>query len=244
MIATVAALIGLLAAYLYFFRGDFGGLSLIAGLPGSAHRRRRYRVRTVKTLLLFGGSAVAALVVIGRADSLVRMPAELAPLVALLGGRVPDVMDSAAVGVAAGSAIGIGWAWWRRRHGKSPAMLGDYASLLPRDRGEAGLALLAALAAGIGEELYFRLALPLTLTLLSGSALLGVIVSTLLFGAAHRYQRWPGMAATTLTSLLFTAIYLWSGALWLAIAAHAVMDTNALVLRPWAGGLMRASADD
>jgi membrane protease YdiL (CAAX protease family) len=244
MIAASAALAGLLAAYAYFFRGDFGRLSLIAGLPGSVYRRRRYRVRSLKTLLLFGASALLALVVIGRVEALVRMPGEFAPLVGLLGGGSPDVMGSAAVGVAGGSAIGIAWAWWRRRRGRPPAMLGDYASLLPHDRREAGLALVAALSAGVGEELYFRLALPLAVTRLSGSAVVGLVVTTLMFGAAHRYQRWPGVLATMLTSLLFTAVYLWSGALWLAIAAHAVMDINALVLRPWAGGLVRARADD
>ena len=39
--------------------------------------------------------------------------------------------------------------------------------------------------------------------------------------------------ATTLVGVVMTAVYLITGALWLAMLLHALIDLNGLVLRPW-----------
>src|SRR3546814_10584207 len=69
----------------------------------------------------------------------------------------------------------------------------------------------SALAAGITEELYFRLLLPLTIALVTGNALVGFAVATLLFGLAHRYQRWRGVLATSAVGAVLAFVYLASG---------------------------------
>lgn len=53
-----------------------------------------------------------------------------------------------------------------------------------------------------------------------------------MFAAAHRYQGIAGVIATGVMGVAFSAFYLASGALWLAIAAHIVVDINSLVIRP------------
>ena len=92
--------------------------------------------------------------------------------------------------------------------------------------------MLLSLVAGVAEELFFRLALPLLVALATGSALAGFILSALLFAAAHRYQGKAGVIATGAMGVAFAVLYLASGALWLAIAAHIVVDLNSLVIRP------------
>ena len=66
-------------------------------------------------------------------------------------------------------------------------------------------------------------------------------VATMLFGYAHRYQGWRGMAATTIVGSVLTMIYLVSGRLWVAMLVHAAIDLNGLVLRPMLAGRWLAS---
>ena len=95
--------------------------------------------------------------------------------------------------------------------------------------------------AGVTEEAYFRLLLPLLATMawpgdgpggMPGAAV-GFAGSALLFGAAHRYQGWRGMATTTVVAVGTTALYLASGSLLLAMGDHALIDLGSLVVRPW-----------
>ena len=88
------------------------------------------------------------------------------------------------------------------------------------------------IAAGIVEELFFRLALPLFATLATGSASLGFALATLLFAGAHRYQGWAGMAFSGVAGALLATLYLATGELWFAMLVHVLLNLNGLVLRP------------
>jgi membrane protease YdiL (CAAX protease family) len=103
---------------------------------------------------------------------------------------------------------------------------------MPRNRPEMVHAAMLSVAAGITEELAFRLYLPLLIALITGNALLAFAVAALLFGAMHLYQGWKGVAATMVVGLVMTAVYLMTGALWLAMLLHALIDLNGLVVRP------------
>jgi membrane protease YdiL (CAAX protease family) len=228
-----------LAAYIYFFKGDFGRLSELAALQPPGWRRRRYRVWIAKSWALFAAPAAIGLLLLGRLDAVVTMPAEFVPLAREAGYPAPIFGEGIAGGLIAGSLIGAAWTLLRRRKGKPPAMLGDFSSLLPREAGEGWFAAGSAISAGITEELYFRLLLPLAIADLTGSAIAGFTVATILFALAHRYQRWPGVLATGLVGVLFAYLYLQSGALWVAMVMHAAVDLNGLVLRPALAGMLR-----
>ena len=242
---TIALTVLALAAYGYFFKGDFGRLSELAALQPPGWRRRRYRLWIAKSWLLFAGPALIALVLLGRFGAVVAVPAAFAAPALAVGYPAPvgDIAVELAIGLAIGSMIGGGWSIWRGRRGRMPAMLGDFSTLLPHDRSEALLAALTAITAGITEELYFRLAVPLLIADLTGSAWLGIGVATVMFALAHRYQRWIGVVATGLIGLLFAFFYLQSGALWLAMLAHATIDLNGLVIRPALAGMLRRKPD-
>lgn len=244
MIAAAVALALALAAYAYFFKGDFGRLSELAAMQPPGWRRRRYRVWIAKSWALFAAPAVIGLALLGRLDAVVTMPAAFAAPALAAGYPAPlaDIVEELAVGLVAGSVLGGGWAIWRGRKGKKPAMLGDFSTLLPQDRGEALLAAGSALSAGITEELYFRLLLPLLIADLTGNVWIGFGLATLLFALAHRYQKWLGVAATGGLGLLLTFFYLQSGALWLAMLFHATIDMNGLVVRPTLAGMLRRSS--
>ena len=78
----------------------------------------------------------------------------------------------------------------------------------------------------------FECARLLIVAMATGSGLAGVIVATTAFAAMHRYQGRVGMAATFVGGGLLTALYMGTGALWVPMGVHVLVDLNALVLRP------------
>ncbi|HVI97441.1 MAG TPA: CPBP family intramembrane glutamic endopeptidase [Sphingomonas sp.] len=229
-----------LGAYVYFFKGDFGRLRALTATKPPGWRLTRYRRWIAKATVLFAGPAFVGLALLGRLDALVALPPEFGALAAAAGYplSIGTLVLEVVAGLAIGALLGGGWTIWRRRRGKAPAMLGDFSLLIPRQRSEALHAAASALTAGITEELYFRLLLPLAIALVTGSALLGFVVAILLFGWAHRYQRWKGVVATSAVGAVLAFVYLASGALWLAILVHVLIDLNGLVFRPWLGGML------
>ncbi|WEK42715.1 MAG: CPBP family intramembrane metalloprotease [Candidatus Sphingomonas colombiensis] len=192
----------------------------------------------------FAAPALIALTLAGEWRALRRMPesfARLAETYGIAGWVVPGDGWTLLIGAVGGSALGAGIAFiqWRRRGSRGP-MFGELGWLLPRDRADLGWGLLLSLVAGVAEEVFFRLAVPLLVALATGSALAGFILSALMFAAAHRYQGMAGVIATGAMGIVFTALYLTTGALWLAIAAHIVVDLNSLVIRPAITGAWRA----
>ena len=119
-------------------------------------------------------------------------------------------------------------------------MLGDIGALMPAHRGDLGYGVAMAVTAGVAEELFFRLALPLAIAMVTGSGLAGFVLSALLFMLAHRYQGWLGMLASLGLAVVFSWAYLATASLWVAIVLHVFVDLNSLALRPLAMGIPRA----
>jgi len=107
------------------------------------------------------------------------------------------------------------------------AIQGDPATL--------GIWLAQALTlAAFGEELVFRGYLMNRVADLFGKKRLGLVVGLLIssvgFGWAHRYQGDAGMVATGLIGALLALLYLRTRNLWAVIICHAVVDLTALIL--------------
>lgn len=212
----------------------------VAGRPSLAARllpmrgRAPFAVWAGRLWLSFAAPALIALLLIGRGEALWSLPAEFVPAAVLARSYGRFEAWPILTGLVLGSVLAAGVSWWRQRRGRRPFYIGR-PPRLPSSPRELPAAVLLALSAGVTEELYFRLMLPLLITLVSGSALLGVGASALLFGAAHRYQGRVGVVATGLVGLFLSVVYLASGDLWLAMACHAAIDLNALVIRPTLG---------
>ncbi|MBW6524907.1 CPBP family intramembrane metalloprotease [Sphingomonas sp. RHCKR47] len=223
-----------LAAFVHFARGGEVGFPP----PHWPSGRARYFTRAASRIaVLFGATSILLLAVAGRIDALRAMPRAFAPLRQVTG-AVPLAGETAmllAAAVLGGAAIGaIGARLLRRR-----LQVGRIGAVLPRARSELGWGVLLSLVAGVSEELFFRLLVPLLATAVTGSPLIGFAAATLLFGAAHRYQGWTGVVATMLVGALLAYAYLLTASLWVAIALHVFIDLNALVLRPVLSGQVR-----
>ena len=188
--------------------------------------------------LRFGLPPVLLLGATGQLAAFLHLPEAFAPAVAMLG--LDDLgpadraylIRAAATGVGIGIALGTLLTAWRAWRGRPEGrMFGDAGSIRP-ERGELGWAAVLSITAGVTEEAYFRLLLPLLATQAFGSAVAGFTGATLLFGWAHRYQGWRGVAATTVAGAALVAGYLATGSLVAMMAFHAAGDLGHLVVRP------------
>lgn len=163
------------------------------------------------------------------------LPEEFAPLAAYLPRYHPfALLPAFAIGLPLGIVVvAVRVAWSRRRGRPVPPGIIAPAPLAARNARDMLPATATALVAGVTEELAFRLFIPLTAALASGSALLGFGLATAAFVALHRYQSWLGQIGVALTGVALIALYLSTGALWLVIAVHATIDVMALAIRPW-----------
>ena len=230
------------AAYLAFIRGDLGRYPLLRRLGEGDPRVGQYRVLAVKQVVGFAAPSLLALALLGRLGTIGRLPVEFAELREAIGPvewRDRHFLMMVAIGAVGGTVLGLALAWWRVRRGKRPPMLGDVGALIPRERRELPYATMLSITAGVTEELFFRLALPLLLVLVIGDALIAFVVATALFGVAHRYQGWVGIVATSVVGALFCGFYLATGILWATMVFHALIDLNGLVLRPAMTGAWR-----
>lgn len=197
-----------------------------------------YATAALKQVAGFALPALMALLLIGRGEVLVAMPPEF-----FLPGWTDDasgMLPTLAAGIAVGTLIGALLARWQwRRTGRRGPVLGEIGWINPRNRRELRWTTLLSVLAGVSEELFFRLSLPLLGMLATGNLWAGQAIGLIAFGAAHRYQGPAGIAATTVLGAIFAALYLASGSLWLTILAHILVDLNSLVIRPAVTGAWR-----
>ncbi|WP_294236139.1 CPBP family intramembrane glutamic endopeptidase [uncultured Sphingomonas sp.] len=240
MASPLAALL-LLAALVgvwWFQKGDLAGYRRFKTLDDGHSRRMRFRLWLVRAALVFALPVVVGLALLGRFGELAAMPGEFA---ALAGAMPPIFRDAKAmVPMLVGGAVGglIAGALLARMRGRRT--LGDVSALLPRNRRELKYTATLSIMAGVSEEAFFRLYLPLLVAVVTGQAWIGFAASLILFGAMHRYQGWAGTLATTALGAVMTGLYLMTGALWVAMLVHTLVDLNGLVVTPLMRGVGRA----
>lgn len=230
-----------LASLAAFLRGGLSRFGWLYREEQGRARHRRFALRAARPMLHFALLTLVALVALGRTEALGVLPPEFVELrvavATLVGGTLP--LDTLALAMLAGLAIGGAVAGLVERWRGRTVVFGKVEAVLPRTRGELPWGVLLSFTAGISEELFFRLLLPLLVALVGGSAVAGFLLSSLLFGLSHRYQGWPGVIATSVTGVLLATVYLLTASLAAAIALHIAIDLNALVLRPILSGRVR-----
>ncbi|MGB6132108.1 MAG: CPBP family intramembrane glutamic endopeptidase [Acidobacteriaceae bacterium] len=227
-----------LGSLAWFVRKDLAEYRAFKLLTETTERQKRYRRWAAKSFLLFSGTTMAALAILGRLRALVELPPEFRRLFDALNAHASAAsnFNSGVVGAFLGALVvglfaGLLLPRLRRRRGK-PVQVGDIAALLPRNGAETAWTALLSVNAGVGEEIYFRLLLPLLLVSLGSGALAAFVIAGLIFGAMHFYQGIAGIVATTVIGGAMAALYLWTGDLWIAAGAHALLDLVGLVIRP------------
>lgn len=201
----------------------------------TVRRQAMLRRWLVESLALFGGTAALVLLAVHPFVAPLLAETQALPPVAwlrdaLTGGLGAGLLLGAVVGGTLLTVIGVRSA---RAEG-GVIMVGDIASLLPRNRPELGWGAALSINAGLVEEALFRLALPALLVIVTGEPLSAFVLAALVFGALHAYQGWLGVVATSVVGLLFTTLYVVSGSILLAMLVHVLFDLRTLVVIPMA----------
>ncbi|QOD94171.1 CPBP family intramembrane glutamic endopeptidase [Chryseoglobus sp. 28M-23] len=201
----------------------------------TVRRQAMLRRWLIESLALFGGTAALVLLAVHPFVAPLLAETQALPPVAwlrdaLTGGLGAGLLLGAVVGGTLLTVLGVRSA---RAEG-GVIMVGDIASLLPRNRPELGWGAALSVNAGIVEEALFRLALPALLVIVTGEPLSAFVLAALVFGALHAYQGWLGVVATSVVGLLFTTLYVVSGSILLAMLVHVLFDLRTLVVIPMA----------
>ncbi|HWE44811.1 MAG TPA: type II CAAX endopeptidase family protein [Caulobacteraceae bacterium] len=229
LLSAIVLLLGL------FTVRDRSAYKRFKALTESKDRIRHFRRWVIGAFLAFGVGGVLVLWLAGRVGDLLRMPPEFAPMAASMSGRVTT---SGLFGMAFGASFVVGIlviTSLRARRGQKPKprATGDILALMPRNGAERAWLALLSLNAGVTEEIFFRLAVPLLLYAVTGSLIGALVGGCLIFGLIHAYQGIVGIFATTILGAVFTVIYIGTGSLLIAMAVHVLIDLNTLVFLPW-----------
>jgi membrane protease YdiL (CAAX protease family) len=96
--------------------------------------------------------------------------------------------------------------------------------LLPITRTERAIWVAVALTAGVCEEILYRGWLLNLFGNALGSVWVGLVISSIVFGAAHAYQGRNGIIGTGVLGIVFGGVFVLSGALLLGQILHAGID--------------------
>lgn len=197
-----------------------------------------------ESFLLYTLVSLAVLFVIGRLDALSGFPPEFAALreaVMTMGSTAdPDAQDlsfSYVLGILVGAGLAIfAGLMVKKAAGTIGSKLRlsapDIEPLIPRNSKERFPVMALVANASVGEELFFRLLLPLALVMIGVPPLWAFAFSIVVFGLVHLYQGWIGVALTALAGLVLTYTYLRAGSIWTPVAVHFLINTIALLIRP------------
>ena len=109
---------------------------------------------------------------------------------------------------------------------------GEIAMLIPKDAFGRVVWVFVSLTAGICEEALFRgyLMTRLRILLKSDSWFWPLIISSVIFGAAHGYQGPHGMILLSVYGIILGSIFIYTKSLWPVIVVHALQDLLALFI--------------
>lgn len=115
--------------------------------------------------------------------------------------------------------------------------------LVPRKPSEMILWTVLSLAAGFGEEMTYRAALPGLLDSFGLPGVLGGVISAVIFGLAHAVQGWRNTVIIFMAGLVLQGLVIVTGTLWLAIAVHFLYDLGAGLILSQVSVQARPDAD-
>lgn len=144
-----------------------------------------------------------------------------------IGLRPPHVLAQYLLGIAVPFAL-IGLS--RRRRDAGSGYVERIRIVLPDSRTEWTLFVALAATAGFCEEFLYRGYALTKIAQLSGSVAVGVVLSTIAFGAAHWYQGRMGMIGAGIAGLLYALVYISTGSLLPGMLGHFMQDVLGAVV--------------
>jgi membrane protease YdiL (CAAX protease family) len=227
-------LIVALATLAWSVRNSVRNFAAFTGIEDTRRRQRVFLIWAAQGLALYLGMPLIGLALLGRLETLSigNIPSEFWPVAEPLPLIRPEDMAGVPIGMAIGFVFVGVFFFVRGRRPVRPRKPHKLEPLLARNRAEALALVPLILNAGITEEVFCRLYIPLLMVLSGVDAGIAFVAATLIFGALHLYQGWRGVVATTVLGALFALAYLAADGLWLPVAIHLFINTMTLLIRP------------
>lgn len=112
--------------------------------------------------------------------------------------------------------------------GSRRVLQGDYAralrAVVPADLGQWIVFVPVAASAGICEEFLYRGYALTIIGSMTGSIVVGAVLSSIAFGIGHAYQGKTGVIGATITGGLYACVYLATGSLYPCMLGHFIQD--------------------
>lgn len=229
----------MLAVLAYRTKQDIREYDRFKKLKSSKARQASYKKWIGESFLMFAVTSILALLLTGHLSILSKPLSELTqalPYRAKIHISFGSDQIGFLVGVATSALFSVAILRALTRKGtkkKDIITIGDINALLPRNNAERAWGLALSLNAGLSEELFFRLLLPILFFIVFGNAILALVLSCIIFGLVHIYQGWIGIIFTGLLGAGLMYIYLITGHIWIAMLVHAAIDINGLIIQPF-----------
>ena len=225
----------------YYFRKDAAEYEEFKLQTDTLQRQIFYKKWTVRSFFLYAGLTVLLLLIFDRLSAVAIIPGEFSTFSERIQNSISAensiinkrFLLTLVVIFIVTSLVSPSLIAYIRRGKSDKLMAGDIQPLLPRNRSEKFWGVIISVNAGVSEELFFRLTLPLLLFYILGNVVAAFAVSAVLFGLIHLYQGWAGVIFTFILGVVFTLVYLGTGHLWVVITAHAAINLNGLILQPF-----------
>lgn len=225
----------LLSIIIYSAATGGSSYKILEQATNTQKRQKIYRSWIRESWLLFGVVSVAGIALLLQTDQTLQLSFN------------SPTLESVGTGMAFGLIVvlllAIAYSWRQsttiskadRNKIKSLINKSGSGGLIAKNHEERTLGGVLSLAAGVTEELFFRLVLPAVMVVIFGTEWLVpiVIISALLFGLAHAYQGISGVVLTSIIGALLMFIYISTGSILLAILVHILVDVRATVAMSW-----------
>ena len=228
-----AAITGALAIYVVYaaVAGAQDYKKLVAGERLWFYRKWSFELG----LLTLGG--VVALLATGRANDVTTFPGALAPVHDLFSQPIAALafwlLFAAFCALMAAPLVSVARLAPNEANAKRATKTLAATPMIARDARERAWGTILSIAAGMSEELVFRLVLPVALFALTHNLPAALIISVVGFGIGHIYQGLSGVILTSATGALMLGVYAATQSLWLVAAFHALVDYRAMVILGW-----------
>jgi membrane protease YdiL (CAAX protease family) len=183
-------------------------------------------------LLTLGGAA--ALLATGRIGDVTTFPSALGPLhdflIQPIAAFIFWLLFTAFCALMAAPLVSVARLAPNEANAKRATKTLAATPMVARDARERAWGTILSILAGAGEELVFRLALPVALFALTHNLPAALIISVVGFGIGHVYQGLSGVILTGATGALMLGVYAATQSLWLVAIFHALVDYRAIVV--------------
>jgi uncharacterized protein len=248
-IVSLIILLFLLILSLFNSKRDSKKYNIFKSFTRSRDRQRMYKKMVLESFLIYGCISVLGLVLLNQFSALINFPNFLLEY----SNYIRSFKLNSAEGITAIRVLKVIMVYLipflllatsflnlilvyvqHKKSNQESPVVGSHEinHLLPKNSKERYWISVISINAGLSEELFFRLFLPILVYIIFESPMISILLPSIWFGLVHSYQGRNGIIFTFIAGLMLFYIYLLTQNIWITILVHIFLDLNGLVITP------------